>query len=340
MPLFFVLRGSPPAIDGMLDLRSRAAAERAVFSVRFGVGFMPRRLFASLVLAAAVVAHADATSGRELFVDNIAGDDGNNGRFPTSSTEGGPVRTIGRALEAATPGDRINVAKTDEPYREQLSLSAAKHSGFNVSPLTIIGNGAVLDGTAPVPADGWEIVRKQLFRFRPPRGGYHRLFLAGKPAVQVPVDPATGRLPALEAEQWCSHDGFIYFATKDESLPRDYGLTYAALPTGITLYHVHDVVIVDLIVQGFQRDGVNAADGVRKCRLGGLTLRGNGRAGLVVGGSSQVGCHGLLVGDNGKSQVRVERWATLSLQDCNVLESAAPAIDRIGRLYVDGQKVE
>jgi hypothetical protein len=300
---------------------------------------MPRRSLAWLIFAAAFVAPIATASARDLFVDNLLGDDGYNGESPTSAGAGGPVRTIGRALAAARQGDRIHIAKNDEPYREQLSLSAANHSGFNVAPLTIIGNGAVLDGTAPVPNDGWEIVRKQLFRFRPPRGGYHRLFLAGKPAVRVPVDDATGRLPALAAEQWCSHDGFIYFATKDESLPRDYQLTYAALPTGITLYHVHDVEIVDLVVQGFQRDGVNAADGVRKCRLGGLTLRGNGRAGLVVGGSSQVTGDGLLIGDNGNSQVRVERWATLGLEECNVLEGSVPAIDSSGRLYVNGRKV-
>jgi hypothetical protein len=301
---------------------------------------MIRRSVASYFLTVSLVAWCgDVASARDLFVDNLAGDDGNNGQLPTATPEGGPVRTINRALAVAVTGDRIVIAKTDQPYREQISLSTANHSGLNVMPFTILGNGAVLDGSAPVPPGGWEFVRKQLYRFRPPRGGYHRLFLAGKPVVRVPVDPAAGGLPPLGAEQWCSHEGYIYFATKDESLPRDYDLSYAAMPTGITLYHVHNVEILDLVVQGFRRDGVNAADGVRDCRLGGLILRGNGRAGLAVGGSSQVGCDGLLVGDNGKSQVFVDRWATLSLEDCNLLEGSAPPIDRNGgRLYVDGQK--
>jgi hypothetical protein len=298
---------------------------------------MSFRLFTAMLLV--VGCTAAPAQARELFVDNLAGDDGNNGELPTPSLEGGPVRTIGRALAVAKPGDRITVAKTAEPYREQLSLSAANHSGIGAMPLTIAGNGAVLDGSAPVPANGWEFVRKQLFRFRPPRGGFHRLFLAGKPAERVAVDAATGQLPQLTATQWCSHDGYIYFATEANNAPRDYDLTYAALPTGITLYHVHDVVILDLVVQGFQRDGVNAADGVRNCRLGGLTVRGNGRSGLAVSGSSQVGCDGLLAGDNGKAQVHVERWATLDLENCNLLEGSAPAVEnRGGRLYVDGRK--
>jgi hypothetical protein len=300
---------------------------------------MPRRLFAGLLFGVALACGDASVWARELFVDNLAGDDGNNGEAPTPSLEAGPVRTIGRALALAKSGDRITVAKTPEPYREQLSLSAGNHSGIGAMPLTIAGNGAVLDGTAPVPPNSWELVRKQLFRFRPPRGGFHRLFLSGKPAVQVPVDAASGKLPQLTTAQWCSHEGYIYFATEANNAPRDYDLTYAALPTGITLYHVHDVVILDLVVQGFQRDGVNAADGVRNCRLGGLTLRGNGRSGLAVSGSSQVGCDGLLAGDNGRSQVHLERWATLGLENCNLLEGSAPAVEnRGGRLYVDGRK--
>ncbi|MEX0713437.1 MAG: hypothetical protein WD278_13865 [Pirellulales bacterium] len=49
------------------------------------------------------------------------------------------------------------------------------------------------------------------------------------------------------------------------------------MQTGITLYHMHDVAVVDLIVQGFQLDGINAHDGVRSCYLSGITCRGNGR---------------------------------------------------------------
>ena len=129
---------------------------------------MPRCSFAALLLV--VVACCAATaSARDLFVDNLAGDDGANGDSPTSSLEAGPVRSISRALAVAKPGDTINVAKTAQPYREQISLSAANQSGIHIMPLTIVVNGAVLDGSAPVTPEAWEIVRGQLFRFRPPR---------------------------------------------------------------------------------------------------------------------------------------------------------------------------
>ncbi len=78
-------------------------------------------------------------------------------------------------------------------------------------------------------------------------------------------------------------------------LPLHYRLSYAKQPVGITLEHVHDVRIVDLVVQGYQRDGVNVHDGVLDALLGGLTLRGNGRCGIAVGGSSQVVVEGCLI---------------------------------------------
>ena len=57
---------------------------------------------------------------------------------------------------------------------------------------------------------------------------------------------------------------------------------------GITLYEVRNVVIRDLIVQGFQLDGINAHDGVFDALLKKVTCRGNARSGICVGGASRV----------------------------------------------------
>src|SRR5690242_11981223 len=99
---------------------------------------------------------ATVATARDLFVDNLGGDDRANGREPNSSTEAGPVKTIARALALAEPGDRIHLAKNATPYRESISLAGGDHSGFVVSPFTIVGNGATLDGSLPVPARDWE----------------------------------------------------------------------------------------------------------------------------------------------------------------------------------------
>ena len=47
--------------------------------------------------------------GRDIFIDNTAGDDRCAGRQPrTASDQSGPVRTIGKALRLATGGDTID----------------------------------------------------------------------------------------------------------------------------------------------------------------------------------------------------------------------------------------
>ncbi|MCE9605392.1 MAG: right-handed parallel beta-helix repeat-containing protein [Planctomycetia bacterium] len=298
--------------------------------------FRPLAMLCGLLLG-----FADAASARQLYISNIAGDDQADGTSPESTVNGGPVRTIGRAIQLARPGDLLVVANTGIAYRESLSLSSADQSGSAVQPFTILGNGAVLDGTLPIPVKAWEAVRGDLYRFHPPQGGWHQLFFAdGKPVAKIPVEAASGKLPTLAPGQWCSHDGYIYFRLEPSKIPHDYTLYYAALPVGITLYHVHDVRIVDLTIQGFRRDGVNVNDGVRNARLGGLILRGNGRAGLVVGGSSQVEADGCLLGNNGSAQTIVDGYSTLSLKQCELLENPAPPIVRTGghnRLFVNGE---
>jgi hypothetical protein len=298
--------------------------------------------FALIVLAVvAVFGVAAPAVAADLFVDNLAGDDRADGRYPQSSLEGGPVRTITRALALAGPGDHIHIANTGEPYRETVSLSGGDHSGFSVNPFTIFGNGAVLDGSLPVPGGDWESVHDNIYRFRPPRGSHHLLFLAGRPATRKPVEPNSGKLPALLPMEWCSHEGQMYFAVEKGKLPREYALSYAALPVGITLYHVKHVAVLDLVVQGFHTDGVNAHDGARNVRLGGLILRGNGRSGLAVGGSSNVAADGCLIGDNGTAQVWQSGYSALSLQLCELLEATAPKIIRRGgRLFIDGAMQE
>jgi hypothetical protein len=294
-----------------------------------------------LALASIVVGllwSATSVHARSLYVNNLAGDDRANALEASSSLEGGPVRTIRRALELAEAGDFIVLAPTGEPYRESITLSGGDHSGFSLQPFTIVGNGAVLDGSRPVPVEAWEGVRPGVFKYRPPRGAFYRLFVDGKPAVRRAVAADAGVLPPLGVGEWCVHQGYIHLGTGPNKLPQDFALSYAAEPVGITLYQVHHVAILDLTVQGFHTDGVNAHDDVREARLAGLILRGNGRAGLAVGGASRVEADGCLIGDNGAEQVLQTGYSALSLQLCDLLDASAPKIvHRGGRLFINGE---
>lgn len=292
----------------------------------------------AFVLIIIVVGGAHA-SARDIFVNNLGGDDNYRGSQAQSrgGDEDGPVATINRALSLAEPGDRIILANSGQPYHEMLSLSAAHHCGTRLQPLVIEGNGATLDGSRPVPPQAWEAVRGAVFRFRPARLAHQQLFLDGRPLARKHVTSPYGKLPDLEPLEWCLYDNYIYFRVEETKIPADYQLSHTALPVGITLYHVHDVLIAGLIVQGFQLDGINAHDGVRDCYLAGLNCRGNGRSGLAVAGCSHVEMSDSIVGDNGTAQVYTEALAIASIRDTQLLDNTAPPIVQAGgRVFVDG----
>ncbi len=297
-----------------------------------------RRLVIKLAILVSLTSLATA---RDIYVDNVAGDDRFDGsRSLTESGTLGPVRTIAKALRLAAPGDRISLAKNDEPYRESVSLTLSRHSASLTQPFVIDGNGATLDGSGPVNRDGWSYEGGDVFCFQPQRLGYQQLFLdaKGRTAIRHPVSPASVTLPPLEPLEWCLWAGKIHFRVESGKTPRDYELGYCTLQTGITLYHVRDVVIEDLTVQGFHVDGVNVSDGVGWTELHGLTCRANGRSGISVGGSSRVVIDGCTLSDNGTAQLRSEGYSHTSVQETRLLDNTAPAIEwRGGEVTIGGQ---
>ncbi len=297
-------------------------------------------MFARLIALAALVASRGQAA--DLYVDNLHGDDNRDGRTLVTNAElGGPVRSLTRALELAHVSDRIVLANTGVPYRESVTLSGGRHNGTPLRPFVIAGSGAVLEGSLPVPAKAWEHFRGDVFRFRPPRSAFAQLFLGGPPVERRWLDSTDGRLPRLEPKQWCLADGWIYFRIEEGLLPDDYRLNYAALPVGITLYEVHDVVIEDLTVQGFQLDGINAHDCAKDCELIRVISRGNGRAGIFVGGASNVEIRSSLVSDNGVAQILTEGVSVTSVVETEIDDHSAPGIKHRGsKLFVDGQTRE
>jgi hypothetical protein len=264
------------------------------------------------------------------------------------------VRTIEKALRLARQGDRIQVENTGEPYRESISLTGSRHSGYSLEPFVLAGNGAVLDGSAPVPTEAWESygvgktsegsktseLGKSVFRFQPPRVQYQQLFLNGRPAPRVAGDAAADEPPKLDALQWCLHRGYLYFAVERQKLPSDYRLSYAARPAGISLLAVQNVVIQDLAIQGFHLDGINALDSCRMVRALRVTCRGNGRSGIAVGGASLVDLDQCLVGDNGFAQLLTLPWSETHLRNSELVSNTAPAwVDQGGKVFRGGKEI-
>jgi hypothetical protein len=284
---------------------------------------------------------ATAAAGRDIFVNNTGGDDSATGRWPRSQPDrSGPVRTIAKALRLAAGGDQIVLTDTGRPYRESISLVGGRHSGSTQQPLLIVGNGAVLDGSAAVPADQWRHTGGGMYRFHPPRMGYQQLFLDDRPVVRLPVGHLAVSPPKLQPRQWCVFEGDIFFQAEKDKTPADYPLTCAALPVGVTLYQVDQVGISDLTVQGFQLDGINALNDARNVRLSGVTCRGNGRYGVAVGGASQVEIDSCLLESNGEAGLFTAPYSRTQIYRSRLPGGTAPGwVDSGGRVWLGPTRV-
>lgn len=295
------------------------------------------------LIALALLGTLGATAAaREIHVDNLAGYDGLDGS-PQRSVIGstGPVRTIAKALRLARPGDRIVLTKTSAPYRESVALVGSRLSESLLTPLILDGGGAVLDGTAPVPADRWEHHLGDVFCFAPERLGYQQLYLAGRPALRRPTTPADYDLPELEPLEWCLAQGKIYFRVEAGRLPEQYPLSYCVLGTGLRLYSVQNVVIRDLTVQGFQLDGIAVCDVVRGALFQRVTARGNGRCGISVAGDSQIEIEDSTLAGNGLARLRHGDYAQSWLYRTKLLDDTARGLQLLGgRVTVDGTAIE
>jgi hypothetical protein len=282
---------------------------------------------------------ASLALGREIHVNNLEGDDRSDGRAsPTIAASSGPVRSIAKALRLAEAGDRIVVANTSQPYRESLSLTNSKHSGSPISPFVIEGDGAVLEGAAELPDRAWKHYDGDVFFCQPAGLGYQQLFSQGRPANRRSTIDADTRVPALQPLEWCLAESRIYFRVEAGQLPSDYDLACCALRTGITLYNVRDVVIRNLVIQGFQFDGIAASNVVVDARLEGVTCRANGRSGISVCGGSSVELADCVLSGNGDSQLQSERYSRSFIHKSKLIADTAPAImARGGHIAIDGQ---
>jgi len=289
-----------------------------------------------LTTSACLLLSWSSASARDIFVDNVIGDDRRAGTSSIIAGQGGgPCRSIAKALRVAQPGDRVIIAKTPEPYREGITIQGPRHNGSDRFPLVIVGNGATLDGTTLLTGAQWEYVGTNTFRTRPAHMSYQQLFLDDQPAAHK--QPPPGQPPHLGLHEWCLQDGWIYFRTDKNKLPADYNLSCCGEQVGITLYEVHDVIIGDLNFRGFWLDGVNCHDNVRHTDLVRLTTTHNGRSGISIGGASRVRIDTCTSAGNGAAQVRTEGFCTVRMIDNQLDETTAPAIVKEGGQIIAGE---
>lgn len=282
-----------------------------------------------MLLGVVLFGLAAPLAARDVFVNNVQGSPNYDGLNPEAGLVSGPFRSITHALKMAQKGDRIVLANTGVPYTECITLQTEQHCGGALGPFTILGNGAILDGSRPIPREFWKHYLGTIFELPlRKRGPYQMLFLDGKPLPRV--DFSADKAAELPPMHWGYYNGSMYLRIEKGTLIDDYNLSLAWHDVGVTLYHVHDVIIADLTIQGFLLDGVNVNDKVDRCLLGGLTCRGNGRSGITVAGSSRCIIEECLLGNNGAAQLRVEGESTVDVVNSTLIPSSVPRVIHTG----------
>ena len=84
------------------------------------------------------------------------------------------------------------------------------------------------------------------------------------PLEEVKLGEDELKVPKLEPLQWCLLGGYVYFRVEDNRQPAEYQLTQTGHVAGVTLYRVRHVSLADLVLQGYQLDGLNAHDGAEQ----------------------------------------------------------------------------
>jgi len=296
---------------------------------------------AGLIGAGLVTLVLAPASARDIWVDNLSGADKNIGQEPSNlANTSGPVRTIAKAVRLAEPGDRIVLVKTGKPFCECVTLSGSRRSGNAMFPLIFDGSGGTLDGSQAIPPEHWQQYRGEIFRFRPLDMDYPMLFLDGQSLRPKPVKTGVAAPPELKPLEWCAIGGAVYFAVEKGKLPADYKLSRAALPAGISLYHVDHVQIQNVIIRGYRLDGVATLEDARNVVLKNVACINNGRNGVNVAGVSLVELDRCALGGNATAQLLTSPYNEVYIYESTLSSDTAPGwVDYGARVYLGGRLV-
>jgi hypothetical protein len=309
------------------DVERRAITSTSSGSTRVGrrVRVTSRMLPAVLLAALSSPALAAGT----IYVDSRRGNDALDGTTVTQvAARSGPVRTLSRAVRSVGPGDRIVLANNGTPYLGGLALYGLQQSGSPALPIEIIGNGCVLTGAKPIEPSAWKMIDGDVWRITPSRKGWYQLVLDGVAVPETPCPADAATRPDLAPGSWCAFSGAIYYHPAGELDPPEEPLALADEQTGLSLVAVEHVVIRDLTVRHFRQDGVHLFDRCRDVTLENVVCEANGRAGIVVGGTSNVVLRNVTCQANRAESLLVEELGVADAEESTF--DVAPTVRPLG----------
>lgn len=278
-------------------------------------GTVPALIWWGALVIGWVLVMAGLARGETIYVDNRLGDDRYDGKSATPVSEyTGPVHSLRRAVQLARSGDTIELADGGATYYGSVTLWGEQHSGAAHGPFQIVGNGAVLSGAKPVPEGEWYHVGGDVWRITPIRKGWYQLVLDGQAVPETTCDRSAAERPAIPVGEWCVWRGAVYYQAERGVNPNTMDFALADEDVGITLLDVHDVAISGLTLRHFRLDGINAHDRCRDILLENVISEENGRAGVAVAGTSQVGIVAGTLRNNRRHSVLITELGAVAVE--------------------------
>ncbi|MCA9075716.1 MAG: right-handed parallel beta-helix repeat-containing protein [Planctomycetaceae bacterium] len=278
-----------------------------------------RRLLLILLLACLCTVSVPVSAGI-VYVDSRLGNDAFDGRTAQPSNQWtGPVKTLQRAASRLHVGDSIVLADNGAPYFGSLSLVNRRHSGTAGQPLEIVGNGAVISGALPIPREAWVNVGLDLWRITPIRKHYVQLSRGNDTLPSFDLPWSLQYLPNAPADHWYQEGHSIYFKTEPGGHPAMQPIDLARENVGLTLLGVEHVVIRDVTFRHFRLDGINVHDRCHHIVLDNVVCESNGRAGVAVGGTSQVSIRNSLLSDNREHSLLITELGQAEVSDSEMM---------------------
>lgn len=227
-----------------------------------------RQLVRSLLLSSLLPL---AGAARTVFVDNRTGDDTGDGVSAQT-----PVRSLQRAVALCGPGDTLRLAP-GEPYRESLAFGAK--GGTATASIVVEGQGAVLSGLRPLPAETWQDRGDGLF-FLPnqTRQSAARPFLVRDGAMV----PRRDKVAQVGVEESCWDTTGAHFRVAPGKTMADYQLAGTMLLAGVALTGGCYIEVRDLVCEHFANDGFNVHGSCQGLVFRNIVSRWNGDDGFSV----------------------------------------------------------
>lgn len=228
------------------------------------------RICRSIIGLAVCMACTAAYGSVIIHVDNLNGNDGNDGRSP-----GTAVATFARAMSLSTPGGGLNIANTGKPYYESLFLRGGL--GEKGKDFVVEGNNAVISGLRNLNANEFIDKGNGVFYLKIGKRNSNvnpRMFVNDR---QLPEAAKTGELG--EGEFRHADEGF-YFRPESGKRISDYPLQGSTGDSGVLFIHARNVTVRNLISEHNANDGFNLHGSCHGITIENVVGRNNGDDGF------------------------------------------------------------